>query len=253
MRCQRHIRKKSSVVGERARRERAFFSPCAATGRQSETSRRLPRGEMSRTGYGGAVNCDLGPSRHRRRRCHRRRRWLAFSRPSSGSLTSLFLVRTLPFDSPPPPPPLPMENQPAPTRVSKRIKLARAAREKLRPRSNETLAALPKSTFINSVVSALPLRDESFFSLGEGTNRHHGPVAKEVRRKMGVNEAGGNGRMSEGRKKSYNSLADRREKKKPRSTKKNQKTQTTARRRRSPPEALHGDQRRGRGASQGTR
>ena len=146
-----------------------------------------------------------------------------------------------------------MENQPAPTRVSKRIKLARAAREKLRTRSNETLAALPKSTFINSVVSALPLRDESFFSLGEGTNRHHGPVAKEVRRKMGVNEAGGNGRMSEGRKKSYNSLADRREKKKPRSTKKNQKTQTTARRRRSPPEALHGDQRRGRGASQGTR
>ena len=77
-------------------------------------------------------------------------------------------------------------NQPAPSRVSKRIKLARAAQEKLRPRSNESLAALPtKSAFIQSVVSALPSRDESFFS--EGTTRH-GPVAKQVRGR-GANEA----------------------------------------------------------------
>ena len=79
-----------------------------------------------------------------------------------------------------------MENHPAPTRASKRIKLARAAQEKLRPRSNETLAALPKSTFLHSVVSALPARDESFFSLGEEKTRR-GPVAKEVRK--GGNEA----------------------------------------------------------------
>jgi hypothetical protein len=74
-----------------------------------------------------------------------------------------------------------MENQPAPTRVSKRLKLARAAREKLQPRSNETLATLPKSTFIHSIVSALPSRDERFFPVGEGTTCR-GTVAKEARK-----------------------------------------------------------------------
>lgn len=88
-------------------------------------------------------------------------------------------------------------NQPAPSRTSKRIKLARAAQEKLRPRSNESLAALPtKSAFIQSVVSALPSRDESFFS--EGTTRH-GPVAKQVRGKGGE-RGDGNGDTKEQKK-----------------------------------------------------
>lgn len=72
-------------------------------------------------------------------------------------------------------PPLP------PPRASKRLKLVRAAQEKLQPKSNQALAALPKSSFIHSVVSALPARDEAFYSSSEGTARR-GPIAKGVRK-----------------------------------------------------------------------
>ena len=106
---------------------------------------------------------------------------------SHSSFLSSFLAslppRLTPYRSPPRPPSkqASMENQPAPTRVSKRLKLARAAREKLQPRSNETLATLPKSTFIHSIVSALPSRDERFFPVGEGPTCR-GTVAKEARK-----------------------------------------------------------------------
>lgn len=82
---------------------------------------------------------------------------------------------------------------PAPLRVSKRLKLVRAAQEKLQPKSNETLAALPKTSFIRSVVSALPAKNEAFFASSEGTACRD-PVAKEVsegetrRRKREENE-----------------------------------------------------------------
>ena len=77
---------------------------------------------------------------------------------------------------------------PAPSRASKRIKLARAKQEKVQPKSNTSLATLPKSSFIRSVVSALPARDEKFYTI-EGITAGRGgpPVAKEVRE--GVNEA----------------------------------------------------------------
>ena len=132
-----------------------------------------------------------------------------------------------------------MENQPAPTRASKRIKLVRAAQEKLRPKSNEALLALEKSTFVHSIVSALPSRDEKFFPVGEGSTRR-GPVAKEVSKKKG--ERGGENGQEEGEQEPsfYNSF-DR---------KNLVPFNSTARRRRSPPEGLRGDQRRGIGAFQ---
>ena len=83
-----------------------------------------------------------------------------------------------------------MDNQqPAPTRASKRIKLARAAQEKLQPRSNEALAALDKPLFVRSIVSGLPSRDGGKFfptaaagEEGATTTRRGGTsVTQEVR------------------------------------------------------------------------
>jgi len=138
------------------------------------------------------------------------------------------------------------KQQPAPTRASKRLKLVRAAQEKLQPKSNEALAALPKASFISSVVSALPSRDETLFALGEGTRRD-GPVTKEVREMRTRRRKDERARWEEEEEEDCNSFLSIINLVSSSSSKK------TARRRRTPPPPVHGDQRRRCGTSQGTR